>query len=537
MALSIHLEPVPPQKPPAPAEMLPPSLDQLDNVLAERDIFARQQETREELINRLKADLALDLAPRDCLESLDKLARPDCLAVVTGQQPGLLTGPLYIPWKVLTAMTLARRLESALQRPVVPVFWNAGEDHDTAEMNHFSWLGRSGLPAGYEAELVRPSEPIPFGTRAISEIDLEKLFQFWDENLFETQFREELKKQVEEAAGKTKDLGGWCNRLLWDLFPDSGLVVFNSHRGLYQELCREIFRKEIESPLTSAEAVNQAGRQMAQAGYPVAMHKTADRCAFFLMEEGRRSAVKYGDAAFITQTGRYSPAQLLERLEKTPADFSAAANLRPVIQDAILPTALSVLGPGEMAYHSQLGQIYKNHQVPRPCAAGRFHLTLLTTKVERGLAKTGIQLKDLEQPVEHLAKERASEQSDFDFDSPLEQLLEQTDKTLAALAGPGQNIDKSIEPAIMGTRKQIHTAVDKLKDKFQRSLRQKNEQTEKTLERLKAIVYPEGRPQERIINIYYFLNQFGPALTEELLKVLTDSQPGESYQVWIKHES
>lgn len=56
--------------------------------------------------------------------------------VVGGQQAGLLTGPLYTIHKVISIVLLAKQQEAALNVPVLPVFWIAGEDHDFAEINH-----------------------------------------------------------------------------------------------------------------------------------------------------------------------------------------------------------------------------------------------------------------------------------------------------------------------------------------------------------------------------------------------------------------
>src|SRR5437899_169946 len=76
----------------------------------------------------------------------DRLARGEVLAVTTGQQPGLFTGPLYTIHKALSAIAFARRLETERGVPVVPVFWVAGDDHDFAEANHAWVLGRDGEP-------------------------------------------------------------------------------------------------------------------------------------------------------------------------------------------------------------------------------------------------------------------------------------------------------------------------------------------------------------------------------------------------------
>ena len=58
------------------------------------------------------------------------------MAVIGGQQAGILTGPLYSIHKIISIIVFARQMEAELNVPVVPVFWIAGEDHDFQEVNH-----------------------------------------------------------------------------------------------------------------------------------------------------------------------------------------------------------------------------------------------------------------------------------------------------------------------------------------------------------------------------------------------------------------
>ncbi len=74
--------------------------------------------------------------------SLRKLAHPASRVVVTGQQIGWLLGPTFSLSKAVTAVLLARRLDRE-ERPVVPVFWMATQDHDVDEMDHAWVLGRN----------------------------------------------------------------------------------------------------------------------------------------------------------------------------------------------------------------------------------------------------------------------------------------------------------------------------------------------------------------------------------------------------------
>jgi len=67
--------------------------------------------------------------------ALAQLELPDTVAIVTGQQVGLFSGPAYTIYKALTAAKLARQLTDSGVR-AVPVFWLATEDHDFDEINH-----------------------------------------------------------------------------------------------------------------------------------------------------------------------------------------------------------------------------------------------------------------------------------------------------------------------------------------------------------------------------------------------------------------
>src|SRR6476659_5271897 len=70
--------------------------------------------------------------------ALERLAQPHTVAVVTGQQVGLFSGPAYTIYKVLHAVRLAEWL-TGNGIEAVPMFWLATEDHDFAEVNH-AWV-------------------------------------------------------------------------------------------------------------------------------------------------------------------------------------------------------------------------------------------------------------------------------------------------------------------------------------------------------------------------------------------------------------
>jgi len=80
-------------------------------------------------------------APEATLKNIELLRDADCIAVVSGQQAGLFTGPLYTIYKALSAVKLAGCLTQRGTK-AVPVFWMASEDGDFAEVAKAEFIGR-----------------------------------------------------------------------------------------------------------------------------------------------------------------------------------------------------------------------------------------------------------------------------------------------------------------------------------------------------------------------------------------------------------
>ena len=75
--------------------------------------------------------------PKRCAD----LKQAEARTVTTGHQLCLAMGPAFTWYKVMTAITLAARLETRWGTPVIPVFWLASEDHDFEEIASV-WSGK-----------------------------------------------------------------------------------------------------------------------------------------------------------------------------------------------------------------------------------------------------------------------------------------------------------------------------------------------------------------------------------------------------------
>lgn len=105
------------------------------------EVLAAHQTDRGALCDALQDMNSAWGAGEETLKNIELLRQPDCLAVVSGQQAGLFTGPLYTIYKALSAVKLAGCLMQR-QTKAVPVFWIATEDHDFPEVARAEFIGR-----------------------------------------------------------------------------------------------------------------------------------------------------------------------------------------------------------------------------------------------------------------------------------------------------------------------------------------------------------------------------------------------------------
>src|SRR5665647_425721 len=100
--------------------------------------------SRESLADALKTYHTHLGASTETQQMIEELRQKETLVVITGQQAGILTGPLYTLYKAMTTIRLAKEQREKLGRAVVPVFWIASEDHDWLEIHETYILNSEG---------------------------------------------------------------------------------------------------------------------------------------------------------------------------------------------------------------------------------------------------------------------------------------------------------------------------------------------------------------------------------------------------------
>lgn len=457
-----------------------------------------------------RADLAQALwryaealkAPKAVFKNLERLEHEGSRAVVTGQQAGLLLGPNYTLSKAITAINLAKELTTE-EREVVPIFWVASQDHDVAEVNHAYLFDMS-------EELKRLELPLPENT-PVGRIALEAN---WVEQIkTELQMlnvpefnRKDVVALLERTAERAKTFADWFAAMLYELLGEQGLIVLNPMETDVAKLFRPILDAELQKPERSSHAINEAGQRLRELGYEPQLGRAEGATNLFLEENGLRHLLRVEGKHFFTERNRYTLSDLQQRLDEDPASITPAAGLRPIIQDVILPTAVNVLGPGELRYFAQLKGVYEAHGVAMSLTWARATATVLEPPVLRIMEKfklTSADIQTLARCKDDILLRLNSHAKSF------EETLETLEASLEKLLSDVNAIDPTLQGTVNRAEMYFRKTVTTLKTKSAKAVASRDDIYTQQFARLERHLLPLGEPQERLISPFSFFLKFG----------------------------
>jgi bacillithiol synthase len=424
----------------------------------------------------------------------DRLAQGEVLVVTTGQQPGLFTGPLYTVYKALSAIALARRIERAHGLPVVPVFWVAGDDHDFAEANHASFLNAAGELARIVLRERPPDAPLvplarePCGTEITGA--LEQLRAGTPESEFKSQVLEWLERCYRPEA----TLADAFAEALGALLGPRGLVVLRAHnRGVKQAAAPWVL-KGLDVPLAD--------------GYtPV----------FVSASQGRDRLEAEGNA-FITRRSRERFTRVeLERIARDePERLSPNVLLRPVVEAALLPTLAYAAGPAELEYWPDAASLYESLGVARQAPVPRWSGVIVEGRVDKLMERYGLELAAFDGKPGELEARLVREQLPPETVATLAALRSDIEQHYGRLRQSVVKIDPTLERTVESARNAALSGAQAIEKKMVASLKRVEGSTLAQIARARAAVYPDGRPQERVLTLASFLVRYGPGLVDAL---------------------
>jgi bacillithiol biosynthesis cysteine-adding enzyme BshC len=480
------------------------------------------RERREEVSSILRQQNIALGAGEETLFNLEQLEK-GAVAVVSGQQVGLFSGPAYSVYKALTAIQIAEELSRG-GIPAVPVFWMATEDHDLDEVRHSTWFDRGKLmrfelPAAAEG---RPVGRIPLG------VQIEPLAQEAAE-LLVNQGSDLLAQYLTESYKPEETYGSAFGKLFARLFAQHGLVLMDPLDAGLHKIAAPLYQHALADRDALNEKLLQRGKELDRAGFEVQVKVTARSTLLFRLAGGLRQVVTANGERFQASEKTWPREELVHMTHMEPESFSPNALFRPVVQDYLLPTAAYIAGPAEIAYFAQSEVVYRHLLGRMPVMLPRAGFTLVDAKASKLLPKYGLTVEDVwsgSQDLRHRMERRS-------VSSALAKNFERDQKQIAKmLTQLGKQIEK-LDPTLKGTveraHKRIEFQIDKLRRKAGRAQEQKNGLIFTHEQYLESLLYPHKGPQERELCLLPFLARWGAGGLGELQKHSTGKKIGHHF--------
>ena len=478
------------------------------------------------------------------LEALGKGAG----AVVTGQQVGLFGGPLFTLFKAATAVARARQATTA-GRPHAAVFWLASEDHDFAEINHVSFpAGRELRKLVYASHVgAAPAAPAAQGAaRPVGGILLDERITPLVDQAWELLGESDAMEALAAAYRPGRTFVQAFREFYARAFAAQGLLVLDASGRAIHRIGSPVLRAALERADELHAALVERNRELEEAGYHAQVAVGAQSSLLFLVDErtGARLALKRiaasaGEPEGLWQAGglngrqSFSTADLVGILESEPERISPSALLRPVFQDYLLSTSLTIGGPAEVAYFAQSAVLYERILGRMTPVAPRFSATLVEPAI-------GELLRRHELTVERVFQENAAS---------LAQLL--AARAMPAegkrkLAAAGTVLDAELTSLLewmgrldAGLGRSAETAASKMRYQMNRLRKlaanfqlQREAALGRHAEAICQALYPGGVLQERVLGAAWFLARYGFELAEELSAQALNSCPGHTV-MWL----
>jgi uncharacterized protein YllA (UPF0747 family) len=460
--------------------------------LASIENFARERQPLEATHRRVLCDVLAEQQKKlgSDPRGVDKLSS-GAVAVVTGQQPVLFTGPLFCVLKAISAIKLAAKLEHAGVK-AVPVFWVAAEDHDFEEISSTWIINRNSDLTRLSVDL-STGEPVPAGWLTFKD-DVRAAVSECLSNLPQSEFIPELQAILEDSYKPGSSPVSAFARMMAALFRNTELTFVDPLDERLKSIVQPTFEAAISRNAEIRSAIIARNQALVSAGYH-AQVKVDDNFTGLFEYRGRsRMPLR--------------PAEL-----KSGISWSPNVLLRPVVQDALFPTAAYVGGPAEVAYFAQAAAVYRTLGRPMPPIFPRISATLIEPRISRITEKYGFELEDVYRGRDQLRRKAVSATQD---DKPFERVTAAIDTELSTLRPVLSAVDETLSGALETSRQKVMHQLESLRSKYVHAASRRNELIERHLDAVCNSLFPEKKQQERVLNISSFISRYGLAVIPRL---------------------
>lgn len=459
------------------------------------------------------------------LKYISDIDKEKTIAVVTGQQLGIIGGPLYTIYKIITAIKLANQLrERYNEYNFIPIFWLEGDDHDFNEVRSINLFDNDNqvINFGYKEEISDDDAKQSIGKINFDEA-LNDFFTNYESSLRDTDFKNDLIFKLKEFYQVGKSFKQSFKDLLFWLFDEYGLIIFDPQDVQVKTLLKDIFKKEVNDFGFHTQKLIQVSAKLEELYHAQVKVKPVN--LFYHTDDGRYS-VEPVDEIFKLRRKRkqFTKEEILSEIENFPERFSPNVLLRPICQDFLFPTGFYIGGPSEVAYFAQALPLYDFYNIQAPIIYPRSSATLLEKNVANGLDKYDLSLNDIFLGLDELKEKVIASLSENNVANAFEEAAKEIELIFDKIKENLFAVDKTLLDASGRYKDRVMSSVNELKTKAIKAQETKHETTIRQLTRLSNLLYPMGNLQEREINFTYFYNKYGKELIHKIYSEISISE-------------
>lgn len=443
------------------------------------------------------------------LENIDLLLERRACAVVTGQQVGLFSGPLYTIYKALSTIKLAARLNRTCEGCYVPVFWLASEDHDFREVNHVKIINKENqvVQLTYHPDWQDGRRPVFLINL---DADINSAINELLDHTHPSEFKDEVVERLKEAYHPNQNFVKAFALWLTHLFKSYGLILIDGSDKRMKVLGRSIFKEEINDNSPVTQKTLETNQRLIALGYHAQVHVHKGLLNMFFLNQDRHTLeIQNGKFHLKGMNKWFTRQELIDLVEKEPQRFSPNVLMRPIYQDTLLPTVAYVAGPAEIAYYAQMKGIYEYFNLPMPIIYPRKSVTLVEKKVDKVLDSYNLKVSDFWNDVEQLINQIARENLPPSIEEKIAKSKDCIERDLSILEQEVTAFESTLRESFEVVKGKMQHQIDVLEKKILQAYKRRNEIVRNQIYKAKNNLYPDHNLQERELNIVPYLFKYG----------------------------
>jgi bacillithiol biosynthesis cysteine-adding enzyme BshC len=480
-----------------------PKLPSFSNVIKKRSDFFTDRELLYEALLKQHEMFKDEKSLKSVFQNIESLKDGNTFTVTTAHQPNLFLGPLYLIYKIIGVINLAKKLRNHFtSHHFVPVYWMGSEDHDKDELNHIHLFGKK-----YSWDTDQEGA---FGRMKTA--SLNNLITEIGSILGNSEDGKACTNLLIQSYLEEETIAAATRKLLYHFFATDGLVVLDGDDASLKSLLVPVMEKDLFHQSSFPE-VNTSNTYFSK--HYASLITPREINLFYLDSEIRQRIIKDNGRWQVLHTPiSFSEDELRELLHSHPEKFSPNVVLRPIYQELVLPNVAFIGGGAEVTYWMQLRSLFEIYNIPFPLILLRNSVLWIDQGNAQKMKKLNISVEEMFKPPDLLIKmfvqSKVGELVSLKEEKlKLGNLMEHT-------MNKGLQIDGSLKGAIEAEKIKMQKSLEMIEDKLRKSAAKKEETSIQQIHSLKEKFFPQNSLQERHDNFLSFYLRAGDGFFSKL---------------------